>query len=180
MKVMAARTPGRRDPAYQGYLLLRNCLRRGADRLGPGQVLQHPGRLEGLPRSVDRPHHARNGTGVHVLRGRGRNAAGIVVLISPKWGSLLVAGWLGGIVANLLTTEPPEYYDIALRDFGLMLGALTLNRLTIACDDRSGAAPRAPARGVMSTCRSRVQRGPKFPGGDRHGCDQSEAGTSAG
>lgn len=59
-------------------------------------------------------------------------AAGIVVLISPKWASLLVAGWLGGIVVNLLTAEPPEYYDIALRDFGLLLGALTLNRLSTA------------------------------------------------
>ena len=55
--------------------------------------------------------------------------AGILVLISPRWGSLIVAVWLAGIIVNLLTAEPPEYYDIALRDFGLMLGALTLNRL---------------------------------------------------
>lgn len=59
-------------------------------------------------------------------------AAGIVVLVSPKWGSLLVAAWLGGIVLNLLTFDPPRYYDIALRDFGLMLAALTLNRLATA------------------------------------------------
>ena len=38
---------------------------------------------------------------------------------------------LGGIVVNLLTVDPPTYYDIALRDFGLMLGALTLGRLAL-------------------------------------------------
>jgi hypothetical protein len=47
-------------------------------------------------------------------------------------GAPLVAAWLGGIVINLLTKNPPEYYDIALRDFGLLLGALTLTRLAWA------------------------------------------------
>jgi uncharacterized membrane protein YphA (DoxX/SURF4 family) len=58
--------------------------------------------------------------------------AGIVVLISPKWGSLLVAAWLAGIIVNLLTLDPPRYYDIAARDFALMLGALALNRMATA------------------------------------------------
>jgi uncharacterized membrane protein YphA (DoxX/SURF4 family) len=58
--------------------------------------------------------------------------AGLLVLISPRIGSLVVAVWLAGIIVNLLTAEPPEYYDIALRDFGLMLGALALNRLATA------------------------------------------------
>jgi hypothetical protein len=44
----------------------------------------------------------------------------------------VVAAWLGGIIINLLTNEPPEYYDIALRDFGLMLAALTLGRIALA------------------------------------------------
>jgi hypothetical protein len=39
-------------------------------------------------------------------------------------------------VINLLTNDPPEYYDIALRDFGLMLGALTLGRLALALNAR--------------------------------------------
>jgi dodecin len=38
----------------------------------------------------------------------------------------------GGIIVNLLTKSPPDYYDIALRDFGLMLAALTLGRLSLA------------------------------------------------
>jgi hypothetical protein len=58
--------------------------------------------------------------------------AGLVVAVAPVIGGPLVAAWLGGIVINLLTNDPPEYYDIALRDFGLMLAALTLTRLAWA------------------------------------------------
>jgi hypothetical protein len=53
--------------------------------------------------------------------------AGLVVLVRPKFGAPLVAAWLGGIILNLLTYS--GFYDVALRDFGLMLGALTLARL---------------------------------------------------
>ena len=59
-------------------------------------------------------------------------AAGLLVAIAPRIGAFVVAGWLAGIVINLLTKDPPEYYDIALRDFGLMLAALTLGRLSLA------------------------------------------------
>jgi hypothetical protein len=54
--------------------------------------------------------------------------AGIVVLLAPRIGSLLVAGWLAGIITNLvlLGMNQGEYWDIALRDFGLMIGALAL------------------------------------------------------
>ena len=54
-------------------------------------------------------------------------AAGLVVAVAPRVGGLLVAAWLGGIIVNLLIVG--GYGDIALRDFGLMLGALTLARL---------------------------------------------------
>ena len=53
--------------------------------------------------------------------------AGLVVAVAPRYGALLVAGWLGGIIVNLLIVG--GYGDIALRDFGLLLGALTLARL---------------------------------------------------
>src|SRR3954462_5990914 len=56
--------------------------------------------------------------------------AGLVVLVSPRFGGLLVAAWLGGIILNLLLIG--GYGDIALRDFGLMMGALTLSRLAFA------------------------------------------------
>ena len=57
-------------------------------------------------------------------------AAGIVVAIAPRFGGLLVAGWLAGIIVSLLLVG--GYADIALRDFGLLLGALTLSRLASA------------------------------------------------
>jgi hypothetical protein len=63
--------------------------------------------------------------------------AGLVVLVSPRVGGLLVAGWLGGIIVSLLLVG--GYADIALRDFGLMLGALTLFRLSFI--DRGAAPP---------------------------------------
>src|SRR3954471_17996287 len=59
-------------------------------------------------------------------------AAGLLVAVSPRIGAFVVAGWLFGIIINLLTKNPPEYYDIALRDFGLMLAALSLGRLSLA------------------------------------------------
>lgn len=58
--------------------------------------------------------------------------AGLAVAIRPRYGAYLVAAWLAGIVVNLLTYS--GYYDIALRDFGLMLGALALARLASRYD----------------------------------------------
>jgi uncharacterized membrane protein YphA (DoxX/SURF4 family) len=68
--------------------------------------------------------------------------AGLVVALAPRFGGYLVAAWLGGIIVNLLTFDPPRYYDIALRDLGLALGALTLARLASALSGR----PQEPSR----------------------------------
>jgi hypothetical protein len=57
-------------------------------------------------------------------------AAGLIVAIVPRFGGLLVAAWLAGIIVSLLLVG--GYADIALRDFGLLLGALTLSRLASA------------------------------------------------
>ena len=54
--------------------------------------------------------------------------AAALVALRPKIGAYVVAAWLAGIVVNLLLI--PGYFDIALRDFGLMLGALALARLS--------------------------------------------------
>jgi uncharacterized membrane protein YphA (DoxX/SURF4 family) len=72
--------------------------------------------------------------------------AGFLVLLAPRIGAFVVAAWLGGIVVNLLTVNPPQYYDIALRDFGLMLGALTLGRLALAVVParKAGVLPERP------------------------------------
>jgi uncharacterized membrane protein YphA (DoxX/SURF4 family) len=53
--------------------------------------------------------------------------AGLLVAWRAKWGSLVVAVWLLGIIVNLLVLG--HGFDVALRDFGLMVGALALNRL---------------------------------------------------
>lgn len=58
--------------------------------------------------------------------------AGIVVLLKPRYGAYLVAAWLAGIVVNLFSY--PGWYDVAVRDFGLMLAALTLARLASVYD----------------------------------------------
>jgi hypothetical protein len=68
-------------------------------------------------------------TGMHIV-GVVEIVAGIVVAVAPRFGGLLVAAWLGGIIINLLLVG--GYGDIALRDFGLMMGALTLTRLAFA------------------------------------------------
>jgi uncharacterized membrane protein YphA (DoxX/SURF4 family) len=58
--------------------------------------------------------------------------AGLVVAIKPRYGAYLVAAWLAGIILNLLTYS--GYYDVALRDFGLLIGALALGRLASVYD----------------------------------------------
>jgi hypothetical protein len=65
-------------------------------------------------------------------------AAGLVVAVVPRFGGLLVAAWLAGIIVSLLLVG--GYGDIALRDFGLLLGALSLSRLATAYADGSGSA----------------------------------------
>jgi hypothetical protein len=63
--------------------------------------------------------------------------AGIVVALRPEFGGYLVAGWLTGIIVNLLTADPLRFYDIALRDFGLLLAALALARLAAGFRQRT-------------------------------------------
>jgi hypothetical protein len=58
--------------------------------------------------------------------------AGLVVALRPKFGGYLVAAWLAGIITNLLLQA--DFYDIALRDFGLLVAALSLARLATAFD----------------------------------------------
>ena len=54
--------------------------------------------------------------------------AGVMVALRPRFGSALVAVWLLGIIINLIVLG--SFYDVALRDFGLLVGALALNRLS--------------------------------------------------
>lgn len=122
----------RRDPAYQSFTLLRIGFAvlpivMGADKFANVLVnwerylapwIAHLSPLSKL--------HTMHIVGVIEI------LAGIAVAIKPRYGAYLVAAWLAGIVVNLLSYS--GYYDIALRDFGLMLAALTLARLASKFD----------------------------------------------
>jgi hypothetical protein len=70
--------------------------------------------------------------------------AGVVVFVVPKFGGYLVAVWLAAIIVNLAVIG--GYWDIALRDFGLLLAALALARL-------ASAFPAFPAFPAFATSR---------------------------
>ena len=139
---MALLTPGRadevpvsdratlRDPAFQAFALLRSVftvapILFGLDKFA--HVLVDWDRYL-APEFVD----ALPGTAHELMYvvGAIEIVAGLVVALYPRFGGYLVAAWLGGIIVNLLLQG--DYYDIALRDFGLLVGALALARLATA------------------------------------------------
>lgn len=77
--------------------------------------------------------------------------AGIAVALVPRFGGWLVAGWLAGIIVSLLTI--PGFHDIVLRDFGLLVAAAALARLS------SQYAPRRPGQRVRKWTGRGVPRG---------------------
>ena len=121
----------RRDPAAQAFMLLRIAftvapILFGLDKFA--EVLTNDWTRYLAPEFNDLiPGSAQDAM---YLVGAIEIVAGLVVLVSPRFGGLLVAGWLGGIIVSLLLVG--GYGDIALRDFGLLLGALTLSRLASA------------------------------------------------
>ena len=121
----------RRDPAAQAFLLLRIAftvapILFGLDKFA--QVLTDDWtRYLAAEFNTILPGSAQDAM---YLIGGVEIVAGLVVLVAPRFGGLLVAGWLAGIIVSLLLVG--GYGDIALRDFGLMLGALTLARLASA------------------------------------------------
>ncbi|MCW2761642.1 MAG: putative rane protein [Marmoricola sp.] len=68
-------------------------------------------------------------------------AAGVLVAVRPRLGAYVVALWLAGIIVDLVTLG--DFYDVALRDFGLLVGALALARL--ATPDAAPAASTPPS-----------------------------------
>ena len=123
----------RRDPAAQAFLLLRIAftvapILFGLDKFA-GVLTDDWTRYLAPAFNDVIPGNA--GDAMHIV-GVVEIVAGLVVAVTPRFGGLLVAAWLGGIIVNLLTYS--GYYDIALRDFGLMLGALTLARLATVYD----------------------------------------------
>ena len=88
------------------------------------------------PRIVDHlpwtAHQVMYGVGVVEI------LAGLTVFFRPRFGGYLVAAWLAGIIVNLLLI--PGFYDIALRDFGLSLAAISLARLSDEFWEGAGTA----------------------------------------
>jgi hypothetical protein len=150
-------TEGARSPAYQAYQLLHwgfvaAPVIFGADKfiglLTSWEKYLAPFFLGLSPFSASATMHA---VGVIEI------IAGLLVLFRPRIGAYVVAAWLAGIIVNLLAVG--GYYDVALRDFGLFLGALALARLSATYARRgmtqaavhvrertSSAAPRTEAR----------------------------------
>jgi len=124
------RTSVRDNPAYQAFLILRtgfivapilfgldkftNLLADWTTYLAPAVDRLVPGSASDAMLAV----------GVVEI------VAGLVVAVRPKIGGYLVAAWLAGIIGNLLLLG--DHYDVALRDFGLLLAALALARLATA------------------------------------------------
>jgi hypothetical protein len=121
----------RRDPAAQAFTLLRVAftvapILFGLDKFAEVMISDWtkylaPAFDDAIPGSAQDAMY---------LVGAVEVAAGVVVAVVPRFGGLLVAGWLAGIIVSLLLVG--GYGDIALRDFGLLLGALTLARLASA------------------------------------------------
>src|SRR5918997_3858175 len=116
------------DPSYQAFLLLRTAftvapIAFGLDKftnlLADWPVYLAPWIDRIVPGTAQQAMYA---VGVvEVL-------AGVVVAVAPRFGGWLVAAWLGGIILNLLTI--PGFYDGALRDFEMLVGAVALARLS--------------------------------------------------
>ncbi|MDQ4011554.1 MAG: DoxX family membrane protein [Actinomycetota bacterium] len=122
-----ARKEALSDPAYHAFLLLRTVftvapilfgLDKFTNLLVDWPIYLAPW-IDGLvPGTAQQAMYA---VGVIEI------VAGIAVAIAPRFGAWLVAAWLAGIIVNLLTFS--SYFDIALRDFGLLVGAVALARL---------------------------------------------------
>jgi hypothetical protein len=120
------------DPAFQAFALLRAGftaapilfgLDKFTDWLVDWRIYLAPELDDIIPGNA---HQALLAVGVIEI------VAGLVVAFRPKFGGYLVATWLAGIIVNLLLQA--DFYDIALRDFGLLLAALALARLASAFD----------------------------------------------
>ncbi|WP_033328371.1 hypothetical protein [Streptomyces yerevanensis] len=123
----AARRAVLTDPGYQAFVILRTGftvapilfgLDKFANLLVDWPTYLAPWINDVVPGSAQAAMYA---VGVIEI------VAGLAVALAPRFGGWLVAGWLAGIIVNLLTI--PGHYDIALRDFGLLLGAVALARL---------------------------------------------------
>ncbi|HVC71139.1 MAG TPA: hypothetical protein VNC61_12865 [Acidimicrobiales bacterium] len=126
------------DPKYQAYLILRAAfvvapILFGVDKFFNWMTFWPNYLWVGFPHLLSvSPQHFMYGVGVIEI------VAGLGVLVLPRLASYMVAGWLGGIITNTIILSIATgghtrvFWDIALRDFGLLLAALALARLAVA------------------------------------------------
>ena len=124
-----------KEPAYQAYLVLRTAfvvapILFGIDKFFNWMTYWPKYLWVGIPSVISvSPQNFMYAVGVVEI------AAGLLVLIWPRIGSWVVAAWLAGIVTNLVIKSiavgghTQVFWDIALRDFGLMIAAIALARL---------------------------------------------------
>src|ERR1051326_8801331 len=115
------------DPRYQAFWLLRLGytlipLTMGIDKFFNGLVYWPKYLADWIANILPgTPQQIMYGVGVVEI------IAGILVALKPRYAAYVVAAWLAGIVINLFSYG--EWWDISVRDVGLLLGALTLGRL---------------------------------------------------
>ena len=121
-------TGGVKDPTYQAFLLLRTAFTIAPILFGLDKFTNVMTDWTTYLAPWINGIVPGDAVGSNAHRRRAREiAAGLLVAIAPRLGGYVVAAWLAGIIVNLLTL--PGFYDIALRDFGLLVGALALARL---------------------------------------------------
>lgn len=122
----------KRDPAYQAFWLLRIGFTVAPILFGIDKFANVLVNWEQYLAPWIRDLSPLSATHTMYVVGIVEILAGVAVAIKPRYAAYVVAAWLAGIIINLLTYS--GYYDVALRDFGLMLGALTLARLASRYD----------------------------------------------
>jgi uncharacterized membrane protein YphA (DoxX/SURF4 family) len=115
------------DPAYQAYLLLRNAftiafILAGADKFLNAMIDWVQYLAPVIPRTFGvAPEIFLRGVGVVEI------GLGVLVAFVPRRAAYWVSGWLALIILNSLLAG--THFDVALRDFALLLGAMALGRL---------------------------------------------------
>lgn len=140
LRLLAVDPDRLKNPAYQAYLILRTAFVAAPILFGVDKffnwMTDWPQYLwSGFPHFLGvSPQNFMYGVGVIEI------VAGVGVLVLPRLAPYVVAAWLGGIITNTIIISAAAetgghghvYWDIALRDFGLMLAALALARLAAA------------------------------------------------
>lgn len=117
------------DPAYQAFVIMRVAFTVAPILFGLDKFFNvmvdweqylAPWINDIIPGSASTAMHLVGGVEI---------VAGIFVALKPRYGAYVVAAWLGGIIVDLLTYS--GYYDVALRDFGLLVAAFALFRLAV-------------------------------------------------